>query len=51
MLPPIFDKMFHKSSEIHTYRTRQTQKLIIRKVRTTAMKKFIFNLSVTLWIK
>ena len=31
MLPPIFDKMFHKSSEIHTYHTRQAQKLIITK--------------------
>ena len=38
MLPPIFDKMFHKSSEIHTYHTRQTQKLIIPKVTTTAME-------------
>ena len=51
MLPPIFDKMFHKSSEIHTYHTRQAQKLIIPKVRTTAMKKSIYNLSVTLWNK
>ena len=45
MLPPIFDKMFHKSREIHTYHTRQAQKLIIPKVRTSASKKSIFNLS------